>query len=98
MDGSQAGAYFDRKAAAAQFRRIQAPAGVVFAAGNHDPATIDPSLRTFLRESRISMLHDCGLTLGPLVIFGRNDAISVREPDRACRSKWSSPGTRTIIP
>ena len=82
FDGSQAGAYFDRKAAAAQFRRIQAPAGVVFAAGNHDPATIDPSLRTFLRESRISMLHDCGLTLGPLVIFGRNDAISVREPDR----------------
>ena len=29
------------------------------------------------------MLHDCGLTLGRLVILGRNDAISVREPD--CR-------------
>lgn len=28
------------------------------------------------------MLHDCGLSLGRLVIFGRNDAISVREPDR----------------
>ena len=83
FDGSQAGAYFDQKAAAAQFRRIQAPDGVVLAVGNHDPATTDFNLRVFLRESKIAMLHDCGLTLGRLVILGRNDAISVREPD--CR-------------
>lgn len=83
FDGSQAGAYFDQKAAAAQFRRIQAPDGVVMAVGNHDPATTDFNLRVFLRESKIAMLHDCGLTLGRLVILGRNDAISVREPD--CR-------------
>lgn len=82
FDGSQAGAYFDQESAAAQFRRIQARDGVVFAAGNHDPATTDPHLRDFLRACRISMLHDCGLSLGRLVIFGRNDAISVREPDR----------------
>lgn len=56
---------------------------MVLAVGNHDPATTDFNLRVFLRESKIAMLHDCGLTLGRLVILGRNDAISVREPD--CR-------------
>lgn len=82
FDGGQAGAYFDQKAAAEQFRRMQAPDGVVFATGNHDPSTTNCNLRAFLRESNISMLHDCGLVLGRLVIFGRNDAISVCEPDR----------------
>lgn len=81
FDGSQAGAYFDQEAAAAQFRRIQVRDGVVFATGNHDPATTDPNLRDFLRACHISMLNDCGLTLGRLAIFGRNDAISVCEPD-----------------
>ena len=82
FDGSQAGAYFDQEGAAAQFRRIQIRNGVVFATGNHDPATTDPNLRAFLRASNISMLNDYGLTVGRLVIFGRNDGISVREPDR----------------
>ena len=82
FDGSQAGAYFDQEAAAAQFRRIQTRDGVVFATGNHDPATTDPNLRAFLRACDISILNDCGLTLDCLVIFGRNDAISVCEPDR----------------
>ena len=81
FDGSQAGAYFDQETAAAQFRRIQVRDGVVFATGNHDPATTDPNLRDFLRVCNISMLNDCGLTLGHLAIFGRNDAISVCEPD-----------------
>ena len=82
FDGSQAGAYFDQEAAAAQFQRIQSRDGAVFAAGNHDPATIDPNLRAFLRACNISMLNDRQLTLGSLAIWGRNDAISVCEPDR----------------
>lgn len=82
FNGSQAGAYFDQEVMAAQFRRIQTRDGVAFATGNHNPATTDPNLRTFLRACNISMLNDCGMTLGRLVIFGRNDAISVREPDR----------------
>lgn len=82
FDGSQAGAYFDQEAAAAQFRRIHARDGVVFATGNHDPATTDPNLRAFLRACDISMLNDSGSILGSLVILGRNDAISVCEPDR----------------
>lgn len=82
FDGSQAGGYFDQEAAAGQLRRIQAKNGVVFVPGNHDPATTDPNFRAFLRACRISMLNDCGLLLGRLAILGRNDAISVREPDR----------------
>ena len=82
FDGSQAGAYFDQESAAAQFRRIEAPGGVVFVSGNHDSATMDPNLRSFLYACNISMLNDCGLVLGRLVIWGRNDAISVCEPDR----------------
>lgn len=82
FDGIQASSYFNQEAAAAQFRRVQTRDGIIFATGNHDPATTDPNLRHFLHTCNISMLNDCGLTLGSLVILGRNDAISVCEPDR----------------
>lgn len=82
FDGAQAGAFFDQTAAAAQFRQIQARDGVVFVTGNHDPAATDPNFRAFLRAANISLLNDSGLLLDRLVIFGRNDAISAREPDR----------------
>lgn len=81
FDGPHAQAYFDSKAAAAQLRRIQSRNGVVFAAGNHDPATTDPDFRSFLRACNISMLNDCGMILDPLIVLGRNDALSVCEPD-----------------
>lgn len=82
FDGAQAGAFFDQAAAAAEFRRIQARDGVVFATGNHDPATSDPEFRAFLRNANITLLNDCAFMLGALVVVGRNDALSVREPDR----------------
>lgn len=82
FDGAQAGAYFDQEAAAAQFCCIRA-GSVVMATGNHDPATTSAAFRSFLQRAHIILLSDSGLELGDLVIFGRNDAISVREPD--CR-------------
>lgn len=82
FDGAQAGAFFDQAAAAAQFRRIQARDGVIFATGNHDPAPKSTNFRNFLHTANISMLNDTGVMLGDCMIFGRNDEISVQEPDR----------------
>lgn len=82
FDGCGAGTYFDQEAAAVRFRRIQSKDGVVFSSGNHDPATTDAAFRSFLQKANVTLLHDSGQILGQPVIFGRNDATSVREPDR----------------
>lgn len=88
FDGHEARAYVDQNAASEQLRRILAKEGIVMATGNHDPATNDPEFRSFLRRSKVELLTDCGLLLGPAVVIGRNDSISTREPD--CRRPLQS--------
>ena len=54
-------------------RRLQSRYGTVLTLGNHDPDAADPVFRSFLEESRITLLHNQILELPAVNVIGVSD-------------------------